>query len=54
MRLVCAGLSNKEIGRELNLSEGTIKIHLHHIYQKLAIDNRTALAFLAAKVPHRH
>jgi DNA-binding NarL/FixJ family response regulator len=49
MRLVCAGLSNKEIGRELNLSDGTIKIHLHHIYQKLAIQNRTALAFMAAK-----
>jgi DNA-binding NarL/FixJ family response regulator len=54
MRLVCAGLSNKEIGRELNLSDGTIKIHLHHIYQKLAIHNRTALAFLAAQIPSRH
>jgi DNA-binding NarL/FixJ family response regulator len=54
MRLVCAGLSNKEIGRELNLSDGTIKIHLHHVYQKLAIHNRTALAFLAAKIPSRH
>jgi two-component system, NarL family, nitrate/nitrite response regulator NarL len=54
MRLVCAGLSNKEIGRELNLSDGTIKIHLHHIYQKLAIHNRTALAYLAAKIPSRH
>jgi two-component system, NarL family, nitrate/nitrite response regulator NarL len=54
MRLVCAGLSNKEIGRELNISDGTIKIHLHHIYQKLAINNRTALAFLAAKIPSRH
>lgn len=54
MRLVCAGLSNKEIGRELNLSDGTIKVHLHHIYQKLAIHNRTALASLAAKIPSRH
>jgi len=54
MRLVCAGLSNKEIGRELNLSDGTIKIHLHHIYQKLAIHNRTALAFLAAKISNTH
>jgi two-component system nitrate/nitrite response regulator NarL len=54
MRLVCAGLSNKEIGRELNLSDGTIKIHLHHIYQKLSIHNRAALAFLAAKIPSRH
>jgi two-component system nitrate/nitrite response regulator NarL len=47
MRLVSEGLSNKEIGRQLNLSDGTIKVHLHHIYQKLAISNRTALAALA-------
>ncbi len=44
MELVSEGLSNKEIGRRLNLSEGTIKVHLHHTYQKLAVHNRTALA----------
>jgi two-component system nitrate/nitrite response regulator NarL len=44
MDLVSEGLSNKEIGRRLSLSEGTIKVHLHHIYQKLAIKNRTILA----------
>ena len=44
MELVSEGLSNKEIGRRLNLSEGTIKVHLHHTYQKLAVNNRTALA----------
>jgi DNA-binding NarL/FixJ family response regulator len=44
--LVCAGLSNKQVGRQLHLSEGTIKVHLHNIYQKLAINNRTALAAL--------
>ncbi len=54
MQLVCAGLSNKEIGRELNLSDGTIKIHLHHIYQKLSIHNRTALACLAAGISTEH
>jgi two-component system, NarL family, nitrate/nitrite response regulator NarL len=47
MRLVSEGLSNKEIGRRLNLSDGTIKVHLHHIYQKLEISNRTVLAALA-------
>jgi two-component system, NarL family, nitrate/nitrite response regulator NarL len=47
MHLVSKGLSNKEVGRDLNLAEGTIKIHLHRIYQKLAIHNRTALAALA-------
>jgi two-component system, NarL family, nitrate/nitrite response regulator NarL len=47
MRLVSEGLSNKEIGRRLNLADGTIKVHLHHIFQKLEISNRTALAALA-------
>ena len=47
MRLVSEGLSNKAIARRLNISQGTIKVHLHHIYQKLEIDNRTVLAALA-------
>jgi two-component system, NarL family, nitrate/nitrite response regulator NarL len=45
-RLVIKGMSNKDIGRELNLSEGTVKIHLHNIYKKLNIANRTSLATL--------
>jgi len=49
MHSVCEGRSNKDIGRQLRLSEGTVKVHLHHIYQKLAIHNRTALAVLAAR-----
>ena len=28
-------------------AEGTVKVHLHHIYRKLGIANRTALAVLA-------
>jgi two-component system nitrate/nitrite response regulator NarL len=47
MRLVSEGLSNKEIGRRLNIVDGTIKVHLHNIYEKLEISNRTALAALA-------
>jgi two-component system, NarL family, nitrate/nitrite response regulator NarL len=53
MRLVSEGLSNKAIGRRLNIADGTIKQHLHHIYQKLEIDNRTALAALAISLPDR-
>lgn len=47
MRLVARGLSNKEIGRRLNIADGTIKVHLHNMFQKLAVGNRTALAALA-------
>jgi DNA-binding NarL/FixJ family response regulator len=43
-RLVAKGLSNKEIARHLDAREGTVKIHLHNIYEKLAIKNRTVLA----------
>src|SRR3954465_6287289 len=44
--LVAQGLSNKHIARALALSEGTAKIHLNNVYQKLQIPNRTALAVL--------
>jgi two-component system, NarL family, nitrate/nitrite response regulator NarL len=47
MNLVSEGLTNKEIGRRLNIADGTIKVHLHHIFQKLDVGNRTALAALA-------
>ena len=47
MRLVSEGLSNKAVARRLNIAQGTIKVHLHHVYQKLEINNRTVLAALA-------
>lgn len=47
VRLVSEGMSNKEIARQLNLSPGTVKVHLYHIFQKLEITNRTVLATLA-------
>ncbi|MBW5438014.1 response regulator transcription factor [Bradyrhizobium canariense] len=54
MRLVSEGLSNKEIGRRLNIADGTIKVHLHHIFQKLDISNRTVLAALAISQNGQH
>lgn len=48
-RLVAHGLKNREIGAELGIGEGTIKVYLHAIYQKLGIVNRTALAMLAVQ-----
>jgi DNA-binding NarL/FixJ family response regulator len=47
VRLVSLGLSNKAIGRQLSVTEGTIKLHLNHIYRKLEIHNRTVLASFA-------
>ena len=46
--LVSQGLHNKQIARELHLSEGTVKVHLHHIYEKLQLNGRTALALSVA------
>ena len=43
------GATNREIGRRLRVAEGTVKEHLHHIYRKLGIPNRTALAVLATR-----
>src|SRR5262245_5877617 len=47
-RLVARGLRNKEIARELHLSEGTVKMHLHRIYYKLGLCGRTHLALSTA------
>jgi len=44
--LAVKGASNKQIAWELNITEGTVKTHLHRIYVRLGINNRTALAAL--------
>ena len=41
------GLRNREIADALAMSEGTVKVYLHTIYQKLGIKNRTELALIA-------
>ena len=42
-RMVAEGLRNKDIARRLDITEGTVKFHLHSIYEKLQIDGRYAL-----------
>jgi len=42
-RAVACGLRNKDIAEKLGIAEGTVKIHLHVIYDKLNIDGRMAL-----------
>jgi len=42
-KLASEGLANKTIAQQLGLTEGTVKIHLHSIYQKLRVANRAGL-----------
>jgi DNA-binding NarL/FixJ family response regulator len=46
--LLCDGLSNAEIARRLFISHATVKVHVRHIYDKLGIRSRTAVALNAA------
>jgi DNA-binding NarL/FixJ family response regulator len=43
IRLTAQGLHNKEIAAKLCISEGTVKVHLHNIYDKLHLNGRLAL-----------
>jgi DNA-binding NarL/FixJ family response regulator len=40
LNLVGAGMTNKEIGAALSISQGTVKIHVHNILSKLAVNSR--------------
>lgn len=44
VRMVAAGLGNREIGEKLFISEGTVKTHLHSVYEKLGLKGRVQLA----------
>lgn len=51
LRLLVAGLSNREISRKLYISLGTVKTHIHNIYGKLSARNR-AQAIARAREKH--
>jgi DNA-binding NarL/FixJ family response regulator len=44
LALVAQGRANKEVGNELHISSGTVRIHLSHIYEKLHVRCRTEAA----------
>ncbi len=46
-RHVANGMSNRRVARELDISESTVKMHLHSVFTKLQIANRVELSLLA-------
>lgn len=48
---VAAGLSNKEIARELGISYSTVKVHLKHVMRKLNVKSRLEAAVWALQRP---
>jgi ATP/maltotriose-dependent transcriptional regulator MalT len=47
LALVARGTSNREIARELFISEATVKTHLTHLYAKLGVKDRAAAVAVA-------
>lgn len=47
---IARGLRNKEVAREMKVSEATVKMHLHHIYEKFHLTSRTELALRAREL----
>lgn len=53
IELVRQGLRNRDIAAELGVTEGTVKVYLHAIFDKLRVENRTELALRAADLISR-
>jgi ATP/maltotriose-dependent transcriptional regulator MalT len=49
LALVGQGLSNKRIAQSLFITEGTVKVHVRHIFEKLGVNSRTEAAIYAAR-----
>ncbi len=49
LRLIAEGKSNREIAKELFISEKTVKNHVHNIYRKLGVDDRLQAALYAIR-----
>lgn len=46
--LVAQSLSNKQIARDLDIAETTVKIHIQHIFKKMMLNSRVQIAIFAA------
>lgn len=47
LRMVAQGLRNRAIAERVHITEGTVKVHLHNIYEKLGVDGRVELTLYA-------
>ncbi len=47
LKLLCRGMANKEIARDLDLQEPTVKLHVKTLYRKIDAKNRTHAAMIA-------
>lgn len=50
LRLVAKGMSNRDIGRALHLTEGTVKGYVSNVLAKLKLEDRTQAALLAVRL----
>jgi DNA-binding CsgD family transcriptional regulator len=51
IRLLALGLKNKEIAATLSITEGTVKVYLSRLFQKLGVKDRFELALYGMKHP---
>ncbi|HSB21728.1 MAG TPA: response regulator transcription factor, partial [Burkholderiaceae bacterium] len=49
LRAIGRGASNKEIARELDIAESTVKIHVQHLLRKLDVSSRVQLAVIVSQ-----
>jgi len=47
VRMVSRGMRNRQIAQELFISEATVKVHLHNVYEKLSLKSRVELGLFA-------
>jgi DNA-binding NarL/FixJ family response regulator len=47
LRLVARGLANKQIGRELGITERTVKVHVGHVFRRIGVTDRISAAMWA-------
>ena len=47
VRMAAEGLRNRGIAERLSISEGTVKVHLHNIYEKLGVEGRLEMVLYA-------